>query len=93
MAKGKLEEHLSHLKEHNQTDYLREVVSFIHKLHRSNLSCPSTKARNISDSKNGELTNWPIQLHLISPFSEFYKNADVVLSADCVAFSCGIPHT
>ncbi len=33
------------------------------------------------------LTHWPIQLHLVSPHANYYKNSDLVLAADCVGFS------
>lgn len=36
---------------------------------------------------SSELTHWPIQLHLLNPQAPFFKEADVVLAADCVAFS------
>lgn len=36
-----------------------------------------------------QLKHWPIQLHLISPLSPYYKGADVLLAADCVAFALG----
>lgn len=39
-----------------------------------------------------ELTHWPVQMHLISPAAGHYKGADVVLAADCVAFSMGDFH-
>lgn len=39
-----------------------------------------------------ELTHWPIQLHLINPAAEFLRGRDVVLAADCVAFSVGDFH-
>jgi ferredoxin len=34
-----------------------------------------------------ELLNWPIQLHLLSPNASYFKNADLIISADCVPFS------
>jgi hypothetical protein len=34
-----------------------------------------------------QLTQWPIQLHLISPTAPYYRNADVLLTADCVAYA------
>ncbi len=40
-----------------------------------------------------ELRQWPIQLHLISPHSSYFRNADVVLSADCVAYAMGDFHS
>lgn len=36
-----------------------------------------------------ELSHWPIQMHLISPNSAHYRDSDMVLAADCVAFSFG----
>jgi hypothetical protein len=39
-----------------------------------------------------QLGHWPIQLHLISPLAQHYKGADVVLAADCTAFSIGNFH-
>lgn len=39
-----------------------------------------------------QLTHWPIQLHLVSPLSQYYKNADLLLAADCCAFSYGNFH-
>jgi len=36
-----------------------------------------------------QLKHWPIQLHLISPLAPYYKGADVLLAADCVAFALG----
>ena len=35
------------------------------------------------------LTHWPIQLHLISPMAPHFRGADLLLAADCVAFSLG----
>ncbi|MCF8296217.1 MAG: 4Fe-4S binding protein [Saprospiraceae bacterium] len=40
-----------------------------------------------------ELKQWPVQLHLVSPQASYFKNADVVLAADCVAFSMGNFHS
>lgn len=35
------------------------------------------------------LTHWPIQLHLINPAAPHFQGADLLLAADCVAFSIG----
>lgn len=42
--------------------------------------------------KSSELTHWPVQLHLINPAADFLRGRDVVLAADCVAFSLGDFH-
>ncbi len=34
-----------------------------------------------------QLRQWPVQLHLLNPEAGYFRNADVVLAADCVAFS------
>ena len=38
------------------------------------------------------LGHWPIQLHLISPMAPYFREKDVLLSADCVAYSLGSFH-
>ena len=38
------------------------------------------------------LRQWPVQMHLINPMAPYFRNADVVLGADCVAFSLGNFH-
>ena len=39
-----------------------------------------------------ELRQWPVQMHLINPNAPFYRGADMLLAADCVAFSLGSFH-
>jgi NAD-dependent dihydropyrimidine dehydrogenase PreA subunit len=39
-----------------------------------------------------ELRQWPVQMHLINPAAPYFREADVVLAADCVAFSVGNFH-
>ena len=42
--------------------------------------------------RESQLRQWPIQLHLVSPMAPYYKKADVLLAADCVAYSLGDFH-
>jgi len=42
---------------------------------------------------NSQLRQWPIQLHLISPTAPYYQGADVLLTADCVAYALGGFHS
>jgi Pyruvate/2-oxoacid:ferredoxin oxidoreductase delta subunit len=46
-----------------------------------------TQATAHAGARQSELTNWPIQLHLVNPAADFFRGKDVVLAADCVAFS------
>jgi hypothetical protein len=39
-----------------------------------------------------QLRQWPIQLHLVSPTAPYYQGADVLLTADCVAYALGDFH-
>lgn len=54
------------------------------------------KGPEISDRDAGpqpsELRQWPIQLHLVPPTAPYFRKADVVLAADCVAFAVGDFH-
>ena len=44
------------------------------------------------DELKSELMQWPVQMHLINPNATYFRNADVLLAADCVAFSIGNFH-
>lgn len=58
--------------------------------------CPGSKEMTIESNKlkddetgkrQSHLRQWPIQLHLVSPFAQFYQNSNLLLAADCVAFA------
>ncbi|MBK9357574.1 MAG: 4Fe-4S binding protein [Bacteroidales bacterium] len=146
--------HLEHLRDHNETDLLKQAIAYIkennvdmspdktekqpvhiHKHHhqekyenlnqaRAELSpapssgcgggCPGSKTIDFNIDLNkveesvavnketetlssfetpSELRQWPVQLHLLNPQAGYFKNADVVLAADCVAFSMGNFHS
>ena len=50
------------------------------------------ESKEESGKRQSQLRQWPIQLHLISPEAPYYQKADVLLSADCVAFTVGDFH-
>jgi len=64
--------------------------------------CPGAKAVDFSSEKSdcesdilktsSQLKQWPIQLHLISPQASYIQESDVILVADCVAYSMGNFH-
>jgi hypothetical protein len=39
-----------------------------------------------------ELRQWPVQLHLVPPTAPYFQDADILVSADCVAFAVGAFH-
>jgi ferredoxin len=46
------------------------------------------KSQQTNSSRiDSELRQWPIQLHLVSPQASYYKNSDLLLTADCVGFA------
>jgi NAD-dependent dihydropyrimidine dehydrogenase PreA subunit len=58
------------------------------------LSFPSKQQDKGEDSpaQPSRLTHWPIQLHLISPAAPHFQGSDLLLAADCVAYSHGNFH-
>lgn len=54
---------------------------------------PGVMPQETSISGASELRQWPVQLHLLNPSASFFQKADVVLAADCVAFSLGDFHS
>ena len=63
--------------------------------------CPGSMAKVIErpvtiETNNtkavSELRQWPVQLHLVPPSASYFKNADILVCADCVAFAMGSMH-
>jgi ferredoxin len=75
-----------------------------HELHGG--GCPGSKALHFQVEQDqvesagiaasveiqAELRQWPVQLHLLNPQASYFRNADVILTADCVAYSVGDFH-
>lgn len=67
---------------------------------RRGLTCPGSAPRELPrDAASPEagpqpsrLTQWPVQLHLLSPLHEAFRKADLLLAADCVAYALGNFH-
>ena len=129
--------HLKHLKDHRQSEYLRqgieyllqqkdntdlnvdEILQEVHNHvstgggksiakpiqqmhHHSHMGgCPGSASRAFSAPQQASaqqaetpsaLSHWPIQLHLINPNSAHFHGSNLLLAADCVAFSLGAFH-
>ncbi len=62
-------------------------------------ACPGSAAREIPEAGDPDegpsvagksrLSQWPIQLHLVSPSAPYFKGADLLVAADCTAFALG----
>ncbi len=87
---------------------LNEVKAEVHKAFAAKpgaqaCGCPGSaeKTFNTNQSYSGQntgdissaLTHWPVQMHLINPNAQHFHNSDLVLAADCVAFSMGNFHS
>ena len=129
--------HLKHLKDHRQSEYLRqgieyllqqkdntdlnvdEILQEVHNHvstgggksfakpiqqmhHHSHMGgCPGSSQRAFSAPQQASvqqaetpsaLSHWPIQLHPINPNSAHFHGSNLLLAADCVAFSLGAFH-
>jgi hypothetical protein len=60
--------------------------------------CPGSRMMDFTDEPTGTaephtvstksaLRQWPVQLQLLSPYAPYFKEADLVIAADCVPFS------
>ena len=57
--------------------------------------CPGSKSLSFAAAQESagartspsQLTHWPIQLHLISPLAPHFRNSNLLVSADCVAYA------
>lgn len=87
---------------------LNEVKAEVHKAFAakpgaSTCGCPGSEEKTFNSApmninqNTGDvpsaLTHWPVQMHLINPNAQHFHNSDLVLAADCVAFSMGGFHS
>ena len=87
-----IQAHLEHLKDHGETGLYNEAVLYLKKtgtpvpIQEKACGCPGAAIQEFKPIESA-LTHWPVQMHLISPLAPQYQGKDVLLSADCVAYS------
>jgi len=97
-----LKEAIDFLKEKNiEIELEGKEVEEMKKNEHTFAGCPGSQMMDFREKKTkgdetgkrpSELKQWPIQLHLVSPTAPYYQKADVLLSADCVAYTLGDFH-
>ncbi len=98
-----LKAHLQHLKDHGAKDLLDEARDYLKEKGIDDPSqdaadgaknredapvpcCPGLAARSV-ESAESSLAQWPVQLHLLNPLAPYFKEADLLLAADCTPFA------
>jgi NAD-dependent dihydropyrimidine dehydrogenase PreA subunit len=94
-----VEKYLETMK-YNEQSELEEITKIDNKSLQQ-CSCPSAQTivfdqlediRDIAEDIPTSLHQWPVQMHLINPLAPYFKGADVLLTADCVAYALGVYH-
>ncbi|MBP1667297.1 MAG: 4Fe-4S ferredoxin [Bacteroidetes bacterium] len=101
---GYLKEGVEYLKKHRtELNFnLDEVLSVVHSHSHEGGGCPGSREReinkpaavlNVPENGKSELRHWPVQMHLINPNASYFQGADLLVAADCVAYSTGAFHS
>jgi ferredoxin len=101
-GEGTIRAHLAHLQHHGEEGYLREALAVLEEkgmaVDVEAESCGHAAADlqpRVTELRPpcgdlrppcGDLRQWPVQLHLIPPSAPYFRDADVLLAADCVAY-------
>jgi NAD-dependent dihydropyrimidine dehydrogenase PreA subunit len=78
----------------NKQINVNEIKSEEHSMHHGG-GCPGSRMRQFSNKEetgndikvSSKLRQWPVQLTLVGPNAPYFKNADLLITADCVPFA------
>ena len=99
--------HLKHLKDHGETGFMNQGIDYLNKHNiKVDLSSLQKKTPDLEPaavfptlSKDNtfvpvmhKAVNFPFQLHLINPVNTVFAGADLLLAADCTAFTAANFH-
>lgn len=97
---------LQYLHEHNLfpeiiNEFKMETHHTDHEHHHGG-GCPGSKMMDFTKNESNiissatvaesQLRQWPVEMHLLNPSASYFQNADLLIAADCVAFSYGNFH-
>jgi len=82
----------------------KQVFSFgQHQTNHQHTACPGSREMSFASQNEPEniqtvaqvsqLRQWPVQMHLVNPNAAYFKNSDLVVAADCVAYALGNFHS
>lgn len=57
------------------------------------MRAPGVPSERAAGDISSQLSQWPVQLSLVSPHAPYFSNADLLLVADCVPFAMGDFHS
>jgi ferredoxin len=85
------------------TEEVKKPFTSFHAVMHNSGGCPGSRTVSFGGSEEkeegrefsygrSELRQWPVQMHLVNVNAPYFRNADLLLAADCTAFAMGDFH-